>query len=191
MLKVLHNRKGFTLMQTLAVLALSSIIITLGSNGAVNAIKSSREVTTESDMHLIMSDLETTISKTGGIKRDIDSAVFKSNVTEWLNLASRDFMHAYIDMATLKVSHSMSRQVSKAKVLLKNEDAWGFPYQLILSLGEGEENYVVLLSGGANGRVDLNEYLPDKDAEELDDIILLLRVKSNSYEDILSYLDDF
>lgn len=145
----LHNSKGFTIVEILAVVVIVGLLVSFLLPNLGSFTKRSQVGVVESDMRLLRSNLQDHFIDNPG------EILSKSRIEEYIGIKTEEISPAG--------SNPMFYKTPEKK------DPWGNPYQIIT--GDTSELFIILHSFGPNGMNNISLGVID---DSLDDDILTL-----------------
>ena len=165
------NRAGFTLIELMVVIVISIVLLGVAAFAvSENTKRSNREavVTTLQSMSTAISDAYYDI---GAPDIDTTAEGALDDFKQYLSVLSEDYLGVVFDEATITVLPSGK---GYGVSTLSPFDVYDAPYYFWFITDEETMKYVMVASGGENGKIDSDKYTATSYA---DDIVMIVRPK--------------
>ncbi len=160
------KKKGFTLIEVLAVVVIIAILITCVTFAVSSSINNGRISSTTNSLQLFAADTENILAEYGVLV--VKDGEPKAQVLEYLNLIENYYVHTYFNRDTLDISDSYFEIQTSTLV-----DGWDSPFKMRYCFNEESAGTCMLISPGPD-LVFEDEYTTDNFG---DDIMLIVYPK--------------
>lgn len=166
MLGHIFKKKGFTLIEVLAVVVILAILITCVTFAVSSSINNGRISSTTNSLQLFAADTENILAEYGVL--EVEEGEPRAQILEYLNLIENYYVHTYFNRDTLNVADSYFEIQTSTLV-----DGWDSPFKMRYCFTKENAGTCMLISPGSD-LVFEDEYTTDNFG---DDIMLIVYPK--------------
>ena len=169
------NRKGFTLVEILAVIAVIGIIVT-GTYATFNrSWRNNQTDICESDLRELSNGFSSYFVDYGNIVIP-DDANYEAVLKDTVAMLNRGYINNQIEVASISPDKKSAKLSTKFKT-----DPWGNKYELNLNTYSADADgnipgLIVIYSKGVDGKSSINTY---KDGNYGDDVVAVVQPKTD------------
>ena len=164
----IHSKKGFTLIEVLAVVVILGILIACVSFAVSGTLDKGRLSSTQNSLQLFAADIEEILATYGVLS--ISDGDPTPQIKEYLSMIETYYMHTYFDYATLEVKDTYFEILTTTM-----RDGWDSQFLLRYCFTSEDAGTCMLISPGNNLLFDTESYTNTYFG---DDILLIVYPKT-------------